>query len=78
MTAHTCQGITPGCYRCDLNIDEMRTIKRRDYKHTTRLWGKCENCRETWQWNGKTENVDDGLWMIKRSKCACNRAWSGR
>ena len=24
MSAHTCKTLTPGCYRCDLNRDEMQ------------------------------------------------------
>lgn len=73
MSAHTCQTLTHGCFRCDLNIDEMRTIKRRDYTKTTRLWGLCEGCRWTWRWNGKTENADEGALMIARSACHCMR-----
>ena len=28
MTTHTCKQITSGCYRCDLNLDEMRDFLR--------------------------------------------------
>lgn len=52
-----------------------REIKRRDYKHTTRLWGLCLDCRWTWQWNGKTEHADSGVEMICASACRCN--WGG-
>ena len=74
MTAHTCTTLTRGCYRCDLNIDEMRTVKRRDYTSTTRLWGKCEGCGCRWQWSGATENVAVGMGMIRNSGCLCMRA----
>lgn len=32
MTAHTCAVLTPGCYRCDLNRDEVAYMEqeRRD------------------------------------------------
>ncbi len=26
MTAHACKSLTDGCYRCDLNRDEMESI----------------------------------------------------
>ena len=26
MTLHTCKTLTPGCYRCDLNRDEIAAI----------------------------------------------------
>ena len=73
MSAHTHTVLTPGCYRCELNIDEMRRIKRRDYKRTTRLWGLCEGCRYTWQWNGPTESAVLGVAMIRQSACGCMR-----
>lgn len=73
MSEHTCRTITRGCYRCDLNLDEVRTIKRRDYKRTTRLWGLCEICRYRWGWNGPTENVASGIRMIRNSACGCTR-----
>lgn len=76
MSAHTHTTLTPGCYRCELNIDEMRTVKRRDYTKTTRLWGRCEGCRYTWQWNGRTEYVAAGLHMIWESVCGCMRSAS--
>lgn len=25
MTAHTCTALTPGCFRCDLNSDEIQS-----------------------------------------------------
>ncbi len=74
MSAHMCTVLDPeNCYRCDLNIDEMRSIKRRDYKTTTRLWGRCDGCGCTWRWNGKTEEVAIGLTAISRSSCMCGR-----
>ena len=71
MSAHACTTLTRGCYRCDLNIDELRTINRRDYTKTTRLWGRCEGCGCKWQWSGLTENVRDGQSTIARSGCLC-------
>lgn len=71
MSAHTCTTLTRGCYRCDLNIDEMRTIKRKDYRVRTRLWGRCEGCGCKWQWGGKTTDVRNGLQTIARSGCLC-------
>jgi hypothetical protein len=28
MTPHTCKELTDGCYRCDLNRDEIRDFKQ--------------------------------------------------
>lgn len=51
-------------------------ITRRDYTATTRLWGLC-GCGCKWQWNGKTEDVSDGLWAIEHSACFCaGEAWA--
>lgn len=30
MTAHTCKVLTPGCYRCDLNRDEIQWSEDHD------------------------------------------------
>jgi hypothetical protein len=77
MSAHSCTVLDPAnCYRCELNVDEMRVIKRRDYTRTTRLWGRCEGCGCTWQWNGVTENVGVGLRVIRQSGCMCGRTSS--
>jgi hypothetical protein len=72
MSAHTCKTLNPDCYRCQLNIDEMRTITRRDYKTRTRLWGRCEGCREWWHWSGRTEDVASGM-RVMWDACACTR-----
>lgn len=53
-------------------LSANRSMKRRDYKTTTRLWGLCLTCRWTWQWNGKTEHADDAVRMITESACRCN------
>ena len=78
MSAHTCRTLTRGCFRCELNIDEMRDWKQRDYKHTSRIWAKCEGCGCKWQWNGKTEDAAEGLRTIRSSSCYCTQAWGKR
>lgn len=74
MSEHNCTKIDPNCWRCDLNIDEMRHIKRRDYTTTTRLWGRCDGCGCKWQWSGSTALVQIGLSTIARSSCMCGWA----
>ena len=75
MTAHTHQQLVRACFRCELSIDELRNIKRRDYTRTTRLWGKCEGCGYKWQWSGATESVWEGFRLIRSSSCRCTDAW---
>lgn len=49
----------------------MRTIKRRDYAKTTRLWGRCEGCGCKWQWSGLTDDAQVGMITIAQSGCLC-------
>ncbi len=36
MTAHTHTVITPGCYRCDLNLDEVRAAEQDEAEQAAR------------------------------------------
>jgi hypothetical protein len=38
MTAHTCKTITPGCYRCDLSVDEVSAAEREIRKEAQAAW----------------------------------------
>lgn len=38
MTAHACKTLTDGCYRCDLNRDEMRAIEEEIRQDAQEAW----------------------------------------
>lgn len=38
MSAHTCKTITPGCYRCDLNLDEIRAAEQEIREEAQAAW----------------------------------------
>lgn len=38
MTAHTCVGLTDGCYRCELNRDEIESIEREVASDAQKAW----------------------------------------
>lgn len=38
MTAHTCKTLTDGCYRCDLNRDEIEAIRAEDAADAKAAW----------------------------------------
>lgn len=38
MTAHACKTLTDGCYRCDLNCDEMRAIEEEIHREAQAAW----------------------------------------
>lgn len=38
MTAHTCKELTPGCYRCDLNRDEIEAAREDAEKDAQAAW----------------------------------------
>jgi hypothetical protein len=38
MSAHTCKTITPGCYRCELNLDEIRAIEQEIREEAQAAW----------------------------------------
>jgi hypothetical protein len=38
MSAHTCKTLTPGCYRCDLNRDEIASIREEIRSDAQEAW----------------------------------------
>ena len=38
MSAHTCTELTEGCYRCDLNRDELRAIVQEIREEAQAAW----------------------------------------
>ena len=38
MSAHTCTELTEGCYRCDLNRDELRAIVQEIREDAQEAW----------------------------------------
>jgi hypothetical protein len=38
MTAHTCKTITPGCYRCELSLDEVRAAEQEVREEAQAAW----------------------------------------
>lgn len=38
MTDHTCRELTKGCYRCDLNRDEIRAIEEEVLTEAQAAW----------------------------------------
>ena len=40
MTEHTCKEFTPGCYRCELNKDEMAHIDQENRDDAEVAWVK--------------------------------------
>jgi len=45
MTAHMCTEITPGCYRCELNKDEMESIHKENLEDAEKEWIEYRNKR---------------------------------
>ena len=43
MSAHTCKTITPGCYRCDLNADEVRAAEQEVRDEAQAAWLSYRN-----------------------------------
>lgn len=44
---HSCKSITPGCYRCELNIDEVADDgdTNSNQRHENRGAGECASCK---------------------------------
>ena len=40
MSAHTCTELTDGCYRCDLNRDEIAANRAEDEREAQTAWIK--------------------------------------
>lgn len=38
MTAHTCKTLTDGCYRCELNRDEIEAIEAENHEDAQAAW----------------------------------------
>lgn len=38
MTAHTCKELTDGCYRCELNRDEIEAAQEEDRQDAEAAW----------------------------------------
>lgn len=55
MTAHTCTTLTPGCYRCEINRDEIEAAQQeiRDEAEAAWLVYRNEHMRRAWGASGR-------------------------
>lgn len=43
MNQHACKEITPGCYRCELNKDEMEAIHKENLEDAEEAWAEYQS-----------------------------------